>query len=239
MANKIVVRDRACKQCGKRPISGYSFCSKACRWQSDYTGRKERGFLEANRERNRLAVAAHQARKVAARAMAVCAMCGTGFAPTRKRRFCSDDCRVAHYQATSSERGRVRYYRNWIPPQDRACEECGTTFTPTLPHMRHCSIECRRRIGGKVRRARLRQVEHERVSSTKVFERDGWLCHICGRKTLKDKRGKIHDRAPHLDHIVPLSLGGPHTYANTACACMKCNLTKGSRTLGQPSLLAA
>jgi 5-methylcytosine-specific restriction endonuclease McrA len=29
--------------------------------------------------------------------------------------------------------------------------------------------------------------------------------------------------APTLDHIVPLSKGGSHTYDNLQCACFRCN----------------
>jgi 5-methylcytosine-specific restriction endonuclease McrA len=72
-----------------------------------------------------------------------------------------------------------------------------------------------------------------------VFARDGWLCHICGGRTDKARRGTYHPNAPELDHIVPLAKGGAHSYANTACAHRKCNAAKSDTIMGQPSLLAA
>lgn len=73
----------------------------------------------------------------------------------------------------------------------------------------------------------------ERVCPDRVFERDGWRCGICGKKTLPSKRGTYHPRAPELDHIVAIALGGPHTYANTMTACRSCNIRKGAAALGQ------
>jgi 5-methylcytosine-specific restriction endonuclease McrA len=70
-----------------------------------------------------------------------------------------------------------------------------------------------------------------------VFERDGWRCHLCHRKTPQRLRGTHKSAAPELDHIVPISKGGAHSYANTACSCRRCNGLKSNNVLGQPSLL--
>jgi 5-methylcytosine-specific restriction endonuclease McrA len=34
---------------------------------------------------------------------------------------------------------------------------------------------------------------------------------------------------PSLDHIVPVSLGGTHTWANVQLAHLRCNVSKGNR----------
>jgi 5-methylcytosine-specific restriction endonuclease McrA len=47
-------------------------------------------------------------------------------------------------------------------------------------------------------------------------------CHICGRRF-----SKINP--PTLDHIIPLSRGGPHDVTNIALACGSCNSAKGPR----------
>jgi 5-methylcytosine-specific restriction endonuclease McrA len=31
------------------------------------------------------------------------------------------------------------------------------------------------------------------------------------------------------DHIIPISLGGKHSYENLQCSHLKCNLAKGNR----------
>jgi 5-methylcytosine-specific restriction endonuclease McrA len=89
------------------------------------------------------------------------------------------------------------------------------------------------------RKAMLRGAEKaERVDPIKVFERDGWRCGICRKKTIKSKRGTNHPKAPELDHIVPVSKGGSHDWANVQCACRECNGLKGATTYGQLNLFA-
>lgn len=55
----------------------------------------------------------------------------------------------------------------------------------------------------------------------RVFERDGWRCGLCG--------GHVEPEDASLDHVVPLSKGGEHSYANTQCTHWKCNNTKGAK----------
>lgn len=78
----------------------------------------------------------------------------------------------------------------------------------------------------------------ERFDPLEVLARDGWRCHICSISTPKRLRGTYGDRAPELDHIVPLAMGGQHTRLNTACACRRCNLSKAAKPLGQLRLIA-
>jgi 5-methylcytosine-specific restriction endonuclease McrA len=68
----------------------------------------------------------------------------------------------------------------------------------------------------------------ERINRLVIFERDGWRCQLCGKRT---DRTKVHPHpdAPVLDHIVPLSVGGPHEPSNVQCAHSRCNGLKGAR----------
>lgn len=68
-------------------------------------------------------------------------------------------------------------------------------------------------------------VEYEYVDRRRVFNRDRWRCGICRHRV--DKRLKYpHPRSASLDHIVPMSKGGGHTYLNTQCGHLDCNLRK-------------
>ncbi len=64
---------------------------------------------------------------------------------------------------------------------------------------------------------------HEvRFSRRNVFARDGHRCQYCGvAKTARDLN---------MDHVVPLSLGGPSTWENVVCSCVPCNRRKGNRS---------
>ena len=75
----------------------------------------------------------------------------------------------------------------------------------------------------------MKKVEKESVDPFKVFDRDGWVCQMCGVPTPRELRATWEDNAPELDHIIPLSKGGPHTYKNTQCSCRKCNQRKSDK----------
>ncbi len=70
----------------------------------------------------------------------------------------------------------------------------------------------------------------ERVTLAGVYERDSGVCQLCGRATdWNDNRyvfsGPTH---PTIDHIIPLSRGGSHTWGNVQLACHECNSKKGN-----------
>ena len=56
------------------------------------------------------------------------------------------------------------------------------------------------------------------LSRRAVFLRDGSRCQYCG------------GIADSIDHVVPRSRGGQHTWENVAAACRPCNLRKRDRT---------
>lgn len=77
------------------------------------------------------------------------------------------------------------------------------------------------------RRARQAAVEHIDYTRTEIYERDEGRCRGC-HKELENK--------PHgfqIDHIVPISLGGPDTPANVQLMCAKCNRAKWANLEGQ------
>ena len=55
-----------------------------------------------------------------------------------------------------------------------------------------------------------------------LFARDSNTCQYCGRRYATSELS--------LDHLVPRSQGGPTTWDNVVCACLKCNVRKGGRT---------
>jgi 5-methylcytosine-specific restriction endonuclease McrA len=60
---------------------------------------------------------------------------------------------------------------------------------------------------------------HYRVAVNRrtVFARDGSRCQYCG------------SAAENLDHVIPRSKGGPHTWENVVAACRRCNTRKEDR----------
>lgn len=136
----------------------------------------------------------------------------------------------------------------------KVCHWCGKTFVHSISRRRswaYCSEECRKAVlqhrrresrkteaykerkrscGNNRKRARKYGCEYDSsIRATKVFERDGWHCRICGKRTPKRLQGKNKLNAPTLDHIIPLSKGGGHTWNNVQCACRLCNSVKSDR----------
>lgn len=85
-----------------------------------------------------------------------------------------------------------------------------------------------RRDAARKRRAVLRLVSVEDVSSLVVFDRDAWKCGICSHPI---PRVVIwpHPLSPSLDHVLAISAGGEHSYSNTQASHLACNMSKGAR----------
>ncbi len=63
-------------------------------------------------------------------------------------------------------------------------------------------------------------LHRRKLSRREVFQRDAHTCQYCGM------RGQDMT----LDHIVPRSRGGVHSWENVATACKRCNHRKAGRT---------
>jgi 5-methylcytosine-specific restriction endonuclease McrA len=64
------------------------------------------------------------------------------------------------------------------------------------------------------------------VNRREIFRRDHYTCQYCGStKHLT------------LDHVIPRSKGGTHTWDNVVTACQKCNSTKSDRLLHETGMV--
>jgi len=78
------------------------------------------------------------------------------------------------------------------------------------------------------RRAQETAPGREFVDRYLVFERDNYACQLCGEHMNMEGPARS-PRSPSIDHIIPLSRGGAHTYENTQAAHLVCNMSKGAR----------
>jgi 5-methylcytosine-specific restriction endonuclease McrA len=85
---------------------------------------------------------------------------------------------------------------------------------PEAERQRCASKEARRRAQKKVGVT-------EYVDRLVVFERDGGICGICAEPVEREDF--------HLDHVIPLSKGGAHSYENVQVAHPPCNLAKSNK----------
>lgn len=163
-----------------------------------------------------------------------CEVCGKEFIHKNSAiKTCSNKCKKKRNAKIS-----MKQYRKSNPLEVVECKECGKVFEQEVQaNQSYCSRKCGHKQIGRItkakRKARLRSLPYENIDPIVIFERDNWVCQLCGDRTLKSKRGTCHDRAPELDHIVPISKGGHHIESNVQCSCRKCNYTKGGQILGQ------
>lgn len=141
-----------------------------------------------------------------------CQYCGKDSAG---RKHCSQRC------SSRSNRGTPRF---------RRCEVCERQFEPTNcgRDPTCCSLKCKniiRQHYQDIRRFTSFLDADGRRLRFKVFDRDRWVCLLCGEPT--DRKVKWpHPMYPTIDHIIPVSKGGTHEESNLQCAHARCNIRK-------------
>lgn len=152
-------------------------------------------------------------------------------------------CRAAAIAAARPDRPPSQL-PGYTKPEFLVCGMCGLQFKRAgRRHHRvnFCSHSChiqwqrtdpryvdnRRTVGARYR-ARKRGAVVEVFSRSAVLERDGWVCQLC-MEPIDRAAGFPDVRSAAIDHIVPLSLGGQHSLANTQASHFGCNASKGAR----------
>lgn len=203
-----------CKHSVKRHVRGArdagKFCSRKCSYASASNMKLERQALERliKKQRKRVAKAVKEARRAQAK------LDRMHYIEETLKCICKS-CGVSFKQKTHL--GKREFY----------CKFCADEVR-TKADKKH------NRIYKSRRRARIRKTKNERIDPIDVFAAADWTCYLCGNLTPEILRGSYDNRAPELDHIIPLSKGGTHTMDNVACCCRKCNNIKGDSLPSTP-----
>lgn len=124
------------------------------------------------------------------------------------------------------------------------CEECGKEFEMKSIRSKYCSDHC-------LNKAYYRRKEIERrgklkengrinynITLEKLIERDNDICQICGEtidksdyKTTDEGYFVVGDQYPSLDHIIPVSKDGTHTWDNVQLTHHYCNSVKRDKII--------
>lgn len=132
--------------------------------------------------------------------------------------------RTEEYRAKDRASARAYYRRN----RDARVEETRRRYRedPTLWYE-----------GARRRRARMAAVEVDpAVTVASLRARLGDDCCYCGQVMdfgPTKGRGVFPPDKVTVEHFMPISQGGAHTYDNTALACWSCNLSRGARNLDE------
>lgn len=123
---------------------------------------------------------------------------------------------------------RAEYVSEAVIRSTGNCGECGTSFESVQTSARYCSRSCKRRASWRHREILKHRPGSPAIDRQVVFARDGWVCQLCGEDVPPDR--VVPDRlAATIDHIIPLSRGGLHDYANVQLAHFRCNCRKRER----------
>lgn len=111
------------------------------------------------------------------------------------------------------------------------CIICGKQFTTYIKHKWTCSKECAELRHQK--RIPNEQIVDADISLKRLFDRDAGICYLCGGLcdwSDRDKsRNAIHKMYPSIDHVIPISKGGLHSWENVRLAHVGCNASKRDR----------
>jgi len=150
-----------------------------------------------------------------------CELCDRAFTARTSRRFCTARCgnRASHGLPAAA-----------FVPEERMCDWCGDAFTARFRSHRFCRLDCTTRASRARRRARKRGADGriEDVSFGEVWGRDSGLCWLCS-EPIDVQAAVPDDLAGTMDHVIPLSRGGGHTFENVRLAHFICNSRRGDR----------
>ncbi len=235
----VVLPDFAlCKHCGERfkPMRRASmYCGSNCKkraWDASPSGIRF-SLAQAMKEKKKV-----ERPKWTRVYLQTCRQCQGWCGIKERMTYCSEACRNAAYRARSDAAASA----------DRRLVSCTSTCAGCGSHMEYlrktrrrdfcpaCALKAKRSATA-ARRAKEKGVASEtRVDPIAVLDRDGWVCKACGIDTPRSKRGTYDADAPEVDHIIPISKGGRHEYANLQCLCRSCNSSKGAKLnwIGRP-----
>lgn len=118
------------------------------------------------------------------------------------------------------------------------CVVCGTKTI----NQKYCSETCRKRAYNKQKETNRRikimaQMVDKDITLESLYKRDRGLCHICGLACSWDdyivdsNQKQCGEWYPSIDHVIPLSKGGLHSWNNVKLAHRRCNSIKSDKIL--------
>ncbi|WP_437828977.1 HNH endonuclease [Niallia taxi] len=138
-------------------------------------------------------------------------------------KFCSYEC-------------RYEYKVKQKPINNIKCKECSMWFSTTNNRRKYCSKKCCDKFEDRKketqRRRRLKKngkIDWD-ISVERLIKRDKGACYLCGEQ-VDIMLNPNHDLYPSIEHVIPVSKGGTHTWDNVKLAHRKCNYLKSNRLI--------
>lgn len=150
-----------------------------------------------------------------------CDYCKTKKLSKIKRRYCSEQCADKHYEIKRRNRKRKL----------KKCKMCKSWHTKKGMY---CSVYCGKKAhkhnsSQRMILARKNGQFDADIDIYKLIERDGGRCYLCGDDVLFSYHYN-DPKYPTVEHVIPITKGGTHSWDNVKVACRECN-TRKSTTL--------
>ena len=241
-----------CKACGERfdktSVRGRNpfFCSERCKRGRHAAAQGCRGCgltytvaAGASRARRYCSdsckTATHLASKRKAPELRTCVYCDQSFiAKQPSQRTCaSAECTLAR-QIEWRRAAHKKHMASKPATRTQLCAWCGEKIevSQSTPKARRYHEACKRQARRATERRKntmRRGVAHaNRIRLQELGERDYWLCQLCGGAVDRQLSG-LDPQGPTVDHILPISKGGPDSWQNVQLAHRQCNNLKGNR----------
>jgi 5-methylcytosine-specific restriction endonuclease McrA len=178
-----------------------------------------------------------------------CKECNAVFLPSARyahqQVFCNMQCKRRYHHRAEITSGR-RFVAASMRQETKTCLYCKSEFRTSRSVKTHCSRTCSLKDrawkpeGMKAKGVRARYTQRRReaqrngdkdLTTYTIWKAESGRCRACSKQTIdpttprKLKPAK-RDAWASLDHIVPLSSGGTHTWANAQLLCYPCNSGK-------------
>lgn len=116
------------------------------------------------------------------------------------------------------------------------CPRCGKEFI-SLHGAQCCSQKCRKKYENRRRDKRIAKdlIDDPEITLESLYRRDNGICHICGKPcnyedyTVDVGTFIAGNWYPSIDHVIPVSKGGRHSWDNIRLAHRLCNTMKSNR----------
>lgn len=122
------------------------------------------------------------------------------------------------------------------------CAECGSLFGSNRK-LKYCSAKCKRRSKNRIdhlRELRIRtngKVDRS-ITLEKLIRKEKNVCYLCGGQCdsndfIIDDRGSfiVGRNYPSIEHVIPVSKGGTHSWDNVKLAHHYCNTIKNDKMI--------
>lgn len=153
----------------------------------------------------------------------ICEICGKEFISKRpNKKYCSKTCENRGIHG----KGAYKTY-------NYTCSVCGKDYETNMKYNSECcSKHCRNQLTRIDRNRRYKHLKERglfdnSVTLENVFNKFNGVCNSCGSK-LNFNCNCNANQYPSIDHIVPLSKGGTHTWENVQLLCRGCNIDKSN-----------